>query len=89
MGCEKEVLGEDSNNIYKNTWRFLIDETAAAEWTGAIPDTFVHSRSSADSWTDPSRAYFSAVRLNGFMYIVAGNEGAGLGPTNTIASFKQ
>jgi hypothetical protein len=94
QGVMKEVLGQDPPQIqiWNNVFRWPIDTTAAGKWTEPVPATFLKKLAPSDARMGSpltGRVYLSTVRLNGYIFGIAGNGGSSIGPMNTIERIKQ
>jgi len=91
LGVLIEDLGVDppGSQIWNNVYRYEIDTTAVTQWTNPPPATFLHNLNPAASYLNVPRGYLSVVRLNAFIFGVAGNAGFGIGPTDSIERIKQ
>ena len=91
LGVLNEDLGQDppGNQIWNNVYRYEIDTTAAGQWTNPPPATFLYNLNPAASYLNVARGYLSVVRLNAFIFGIAGNAGAGVGPIDSIERIKQ
>ncbi len=90
-GLLSESLGDDPpvGQIWNNVYRYQIDTTSAAVWVSPPPATFLYNLNPAGSPLNVPRVYQSVVRLNAYIFSIAGNGGSALGPTTTVERIKQ
>jgi serine/threonine protein kinase len=95
QGVMHETLGQDppALDVWNNVFSFTIDTAAFGDWTEPVPATFLHDFKPADAYMQVGRVYLSIVRLNAYIFGIAGNVGingtAPEGPVGSIERIKQ
>jgi hypothetical protein len=95
QGVLNETLGADPpvTQIWNNVYRYELDVASVGKWTEPVPATLLKNLNPSDAPMVHGRVYQSLVRLNAYIYGIAGNVGingtAPEGPTTSIERIKQ